>query len=655
MTDRTQSVADTFPKLLGERVRTGGNRPAMREKRYGIWQTWTWKEYEGVIRDFAHGLAELGFKRGDKLAIIGDNRPRLYAAMASAQCLGGFPVPAYPDSVASEIQYVVEHSEANFIVAEDQEQVDKALEIREKCAFVQAIIYVDPKGLRDYDPELVLSFETLEERGRQLAERDPEFLDQAIEKGSGTDTAVILYTSGTTGTPKGVVLSHDNLLITSRNAAKFDRVTSDTNSLAYLPMAWVGDNIFSFSEAFVAGFCVNCPESAATVMQDMREIGPDFYFGPPRIFENLLTMVMIRMEDAGWIKRKMFHYFMGVARRVGGRILDHQSVSPWGRLLYGVGELLVFGPLKNALGMSRVRVAYTAGEAIGPELFDFYRSLGINLKQLYGQTEAAVFVTMQSDGEVRSETVGAAFPDVELKIAENGEVLYRSPGVFQEYYKNPQATAETKTPDGWVKTGDAGYVNEEGHLRIIDRAKDVGKMNDGSMFAPKFIENKLKFYQYIKEAVTFGDQKDYASAFINIDLDAVANWAERNNITYGGYQEIASHDKVRGLIEGCIMEVNENLAADSHLRSSQIQRFIILHKELDADDGELTRTRKVRRRIIAEKYGTLIDALYSDQQHVKVESQVTFEDGSTGSLHADLKIYDLPGLKPMNEPLAAAS
>ena len=298
---------------------------------------------------------------------------------------------------------------------------------------------------------------------------------------------MILYTSGTTGTPKGVVLSHDNLLITSRNAAKFDRVTSDTNSLAYLPMAWVGDNIFSFSEAFVAGFCVNCPESGATVMQDMREIGPDFYFGPPRIFENLLTMVMIRMEDAGWVKRKMFHYFMSVARRVGGSILDRQSVSPWDRLLYGLGELLIYGPLKNTLGMSRIRVAYTAGEAIGPELFDFYRSLGINLKQLYGQTEAAVFVTMQSDGEVRSETVGAAFPDVELKIAENGEVLYRSPGVFQEYYKNPQATAETKTPDGWVKTGDAGYVNEEGHLRIIDRAKDVGKMSDGSMFAPKSV------------------------------------------------------------------------------------------------------------------------------------------------------------------------
>jgi long-chain acyl-CoA synthetase len=488
-----------------------------------------------------------------------------------------------------------------------------------------------------------------------LAERDPGFLDQAIDEGSGADTAVILYTSGTTGTPKGVVLSHENLLVTSRNAAEFDHITPDTNSLAYLPMAWVGDNIFSFSEAFVAGFCVNCPESGATVMQDMREIGPDFYFGPPRIFENLLTMVMIRMEDAGWIKRKLFHYFMGVARRAGGRILDHQSVSLWDRLLYGVGELLIFGPLKNTLGMSRIRVAYTAGEAIGPELFDFYRSLGINLKQLYGQTEAAVFVTMQRDGEVRSETVGTAFTDVELKIAENSEVLYRSPGVFQEYYKNPEATAETKTPDGWVKTGDAGYVDEEGHLRIIDRAKDVGKMNDGSMFAPKYIENKLKFYQYIKEAVTFGDQKDYASAFINIDLDAVSNWAERNNITYGGYQEIASHDKVRGLIEDCIAKVNEDLAADSHLRSSQIQRFIILHKELDADDGELTRTRKVRRRIIAEKYGTLIDALYSGQQHVEVESQVTFEDGSTGSLHADLKIYDLPGLKPMHESLAAAS
>jgi len=648
-------LADTFPRLLRERVRESGDRPAVREKKYGIWQTWTWREYDLVIRIFALGLAEIGFSRGDKLVLIGDNRPRLYAAMASVQCLGGIPVPAYQDSAAGEIQYVVEHAEARFILAEDQEQVDKALEIREQCPFVQAIIYDEPRGLRDYDSELVLSFDSIEERGRQFAKRDPGFLDQEIDKGSGDHTAVILYTSGTTGTPKGVVLSHNNLIITSRHAVKFDRIDEHVNGLSYLPMAWVGDNIFSFAEAFVAGFCINCPESSATVMQDMREIGPTFFFGPPRIFENLLTMVMIRMEDAGWIKRTMFHYFMGVARRAGGRILDHQRVSVLDRLLYGLGQVLVYGPLKNTLGMGRIRIAYTAGEAIGPEIFEFFRSLGINLKQLYGQTEAAVFITMQPDGEVRSETVGTPAPEVELQIADNDEVHYRSPGVFLEYYKNPEATAETKTVDGWVKTGDAGYVDDEGHLRIIDRAKDVGKLNDGSMFAPKYIENKLKFFQYIKEVVAFGDQQDYAAALINIDLEAVSNWAERNNITYGSYQEIAAHQQVSSLIEDCIAKVNKDLAGDSHLRSSQIQRFIILHKELDADDGELTRTRKVRRRFIREKYALLIDALYSDQQHVAIESEVTFEDGSKGAVSANLQVFNLQTLQSTNEPMAAAS
>ncbi|MEE1567054.1 MAG: AMP-binding protein, partial [Arenicellales bacterium] len=325
------------------------------------------------------------------------------------------------------------------------------------------------------------------------------------------------------------------------------------------------------------------------------------------------------------------------------------------RLLYGLGQVLVYGPLKNTLGMGRIRIAYTAGEAIGPEIFEFFRSLGINLKQLYGQTEAAVFITMQPDGEVRSETVGTPAPEVELQIADNDEVHYRSPGVFLEYYKNPEATAETKTVDGWVKTGDAGYVDDEGHLRIIDRAKDVGKLNDGSMFAPKYIENKLKFFQYIKEVVAFGDQQDYAAALINIDLEAVSNWAERNNITYGSYQEIAAHQQVSSLIEDCIAKVNKDLAGDSHLRSSQIQRFIILHKELDADDGELTRTRKVRRRFIREKYALLIDALYSDQQHVAIESEVTFEDGSKGAVSANLQIFNLQSLQSTNEPMAAAS
>ncbi|MGB1861146.1 MAG: AMP-binding protein [Arenicellales bacterium] len=631
---------ETFPQLLLQRLEHDAERPAMREKAYGIWQTWTLGQLCEESFALAAGLADLGFARNDTLVIIGDNRPRLYGSMIAAQALGGVPVPAYQDSVAEEIQYVVDHAEARFIIAENQEQVDKALEIREQCPRVEHVIYCDPKGLRKYDPQVVMDIQSVMARGRELLKTDPDKINSEIQKGKSSDTSIILYTSGTTGRPKGVVLSHENLLATARNTNEFDGITAEEEVLAYLPMAWVGDNVFSFAMGFVAGFCVNCPESANTVAQDLREIGPTFYFAPPRVFESVLTSVMIRMKDAGRLKRSLFDHFMKVAKKTGVALMDGQSVSAWDRFHYWLGELLVYGPLKNTLGLSRVRVAYTAGEAIGPEIFEFYRSLGINLKQLYGQTEATVFITMQPDGVVRSESVGTPPPGVEVRIEENGEVVYRSPGVFKEYFKNPEATAETKTSDNWVHTGDAGYFDDEGHLRIIDRAKDVGKLNDSSMFAPKFLENKLKFFPEIKEVVTFGDQRDFVTAFINIDLDAVANWAERNNVAYASYQELAAHPEVYALVQGCIEQVNQSLAQDSHLSSSQIRRFLILHKELDPDDGELTRTRKVRRRIINERYGDLIEALFDGRKNCFISTEVMFEDGRQGQIEADLEIRD---------------
>ncbi|MCP4386768.1 MAG: long-chain fatty acid--CoA ligase, partial [Gammaproteobacteria bacterium] len=585
---------DTFPKLLASHVKLRPTRDAIREKDLGIWQSWTWAEAAAEIRALACGLATLGLQRGDKLAIIGDNRPRLYWGMTAAQALGAVPVPLYQDAVADEMAYVLDNADVKIALVEDQEQVDKMLEVMERCPKIKHIIFDDTRGMRHYEQEFLHDYEKLQQAGIAHDHDHPEFYDQEIAAGSGADISIMLYTSGTTGNPKGVVLSNDNVIITARNGIVREGLSADEEVLAYLPMAWVGDNLFSYAQSYVAGFCVSCPEDASTVAHDLREIGPTYYFAPPRVYENMLTQVMIRMEDAAKIKRKLFHYFMEHAGKVGVRILNGQSVSLKDSLLYKLGNIFVYGPLKDVLGLRRTRLAYTAGEAIGPEIFDFYRSLGINIKQLYGQTECMVFICVQPDGEVFADTVGTPAIDVEIKIDDNGEIMYRSPGVFLSYYKNPESTASTKTDDGWVHTGDAGFFDEHnGHLKIIDRAKDVGKLTDGTLFAPKYIENKLKFFSFVKEAVLFGDGRDHSTAFINIDLDAVGNWAERRGLAYSGYIDLANLDEVYQLIKECVDKVNQDLSQDSRLANSQIHRFLILHKELDADDGELTRTRKV--------------------------------------------------------------
>ena len=637
---------DTFPKLLAANARIRGGKPASREKDYGIWQTWTWSEVADEVRALACGLAALGFKRGDRLAIIGDNRPHLYWSMPAAQAVGGVPVPIYQDSVADEMQYVLAHAECRFAVVENQEQVDKLLEIKDRLPLLETIIYHFPRGMRHYTQDFLHLYADVQDKGRAFDAANAGFYDGEVAKGAGGDLAIMVYTSGTTGRPKGVMLSADNLIQTARNAADWEGLTDDDEMLAYLPMAWVGDHIFSVAQAFTHGFCVACPESAETVLQDLREIGPTYFFAPPRIFENILTTVMIRIEDAAPWKQRMFHYFMDLAGRVGRDILDGKPVPFADRVKYRLGEFLVYGPLKNVLGLTRMRLGYTAGEAIGPDIFDFYRSLGLNLKQLYGSTEASVFITIQPNGDIRSDSVGVPAPGVDIRIADTGEVLFKSPGVFHAYYKDDDATAETKTADGWVHTGDAGFLDADGHLKIIDRAKDVGRLTDGTLFAPKYLENKLKFFPFVSEAVTFGDGRDYVAAFINMDLEAVGNWAERRGLAYTGYTDLAGRPEVLELIADCVDKVNADLAQDDKLAGSQIKRFLILHKELDADDGELTRTRKVRRSVITERYGDLIAALYSDQDHCEVTATVTFEDGRTDTIHADLKIRDAKVIPP---------
>ena len=632
--------ADTFPKILIANARDFTGRPASREKDLGIWQTWTWSQVLGETKALAAGLSALGARRGDKIAIVGDNRPRLYWTMCAAQAIGCVPVPVYQDAVAAEMGFVIDNAGARFAIAEDQEQVDKLLQIKDAHPGLETIIFEDGRGMRHYAQPFLLSFAKVQENGRDLLARDLGFFEREVAQGKGGDVAVMLYTSGTTGQPKGVVLSHSNVLVTALNSVELEKLTEAEETLAYLPMAWVGDHIFSFGQSYVAGFCVGCPESGATVMTDLRELGPTYFFAPPRIWENILTTVMIRMEDAGWIKRSLFKRFMDLAKRVGPALLDRKPVGVVDRLLYKLGDLLIYAPLRNTLGFSRIRLAYTAGEAIGPDIFDFYRSLGVNVKQLYGMTEAAVFICIQPDGEVRPDTVGPPAPEVEVKIVESGEVLFRSPGVFQAYYKNEKATSESKTADGWVKTGDAGFFDADGHLRIIDRAKDVGKLADGSLFAPKYIENKLKFFPYIREAVAFGADRDFVAVFINIDLAAVGNWAERQGIVYGGYQELAGRTEVYDLIRDCVEQVNRDLSRETTLVGSQIKRFLILHKELDADDGELTRTRKVRRNFVQDRYEPLVNGLFSGSERAHIETEVTFEDGRKGRVKADLAIAE---------------
>jgi long-chain acyl-CoA synthetase len=635
---------DTVPKLLLRNAAEFGGRAAMRHKDLGIWQSWSWADVRAQVRDLALGLRKLGFERGDAVAIVGSNRPRLYWTFAAVQSLGGIPVPVYQDSVADEMVYVLDHAEVRFAVVEDQEQVDKVQSVLSQLPRLQHIIYDQDKGLKDYDHATLHSYASVQELGRgELAANtgsEAWWLGE-IAKGQGSDVSVMLYTSGTTGRPKGVMLTHDNVVRSGSNANVFDKFTPGDTMLAYLPMAWVGDHIFTYGQAYAGGLCVACPESAATLVEDRREIGPTYFFAPPRVFEDMLTQITVRMEDASATKRRMYKYFMAVADRTGGAILDGKPVGAKDRALYWLGDKLVYAPLRNRMGFTKLRLGYTAGEAIGPELFRFYRSLGLNLKQLYGQTEASVFITMQPDGQVFPETVGTPGPECEIKITETGEVLFKSPGVFLKYFKNDEATAATKTADGWVKTGDAGFIDKRGHLCIIDRAKDVGKLKTGALFSPKYLENRIKFYPEIKEAVAFGDGRDFVTMFLNIDLTSVGNWAERNNISYASYQELAGHPKVIEMIRKRVDELNAVLAKEPLVASSQVRRFIVLSKELDADDGELTRTQKVRRSFIADRYGPLINALYDGSKDARISVEVVFEDGRKGRIEGHMQIIDM--------------
>ena len=634
----------TFPQLMLDHAKQRPDAPALREKEYGIWQALTWRDLAVLVRQLAGGFAAAGLSKGQHVVVVGENRPRLYASMLAAQSLGAIPVPLYQDAASAEFVFPINNAEVAFAVVEDQEQVDKLLEIRPQCPQLAKIWFDDPRGLRHYSEPGLAAIDALIDAGKAREAAQPGFFERAVAAIQPGDVAAMFFTSGTTGNPKGVVHTHFSLLDRAAAGARFDKLTSSEEVLAYMPPAWIGQNIFSYAQWLACGYVVNCPENASTASIDLKEVGPTYYFAPPRIFEGLLTSVTIRMEDAGSIKKWLYQHFMALAQRIGPTLMDGKAVGVLDKLHYALGNLFIYGPLRNTLGFSRVRVAYTAGEAIGPDLFSFYRAIGINLKQLYGSTETAVFVCLQPDNEAKADTVGVPIDGVEIKFDANGELLVRSSGLLKGYYKNEAATAEVLTPDGWYRTGDAGFLDAGGHLKIIDRAKDVGRLmggaSDGAMFAPKYVENKLKFFPYIKEAVAFGDKREKVCAFINIDFDAVGNWAEKRNLPYAGYNDLAAKPQVIELVRECVEKVNADLAQDDKLAGSQIGRFLILHKELDPDDGELTRTRKVRRGAIADKYRVLVDALYAGLSEQFVETAMKFEDGRSGSVSATLKIVD---------------
>ncbi len=622
----------TLPQFLLKNAREHPTAPALREKEKGIWQEWSWADYLGHVRAFALGLVSLGFGRDDKLAILSDNRPQVYAAMVAAQVLGGIPVPVFQDAIAREIQYVIDHADATIVFAEDQEQVDKILELKGSLPKVARLIYEDPKGLRHYADPLLMSLEKLEELGRKLDGERPGLFEELVRSTKSHDVALICYTSGTTGAPKGAMISHANLVSAIQGILEVEHYGRTDQMLAYLPPAWIGDTFWSLAGSLIVGCTVNCPERPETVLENLREIGPHFMIAPPRIWENLVSTVQIKMADASWAKRRLYTWLMPAGEEAARRAMEKQPLSLRLRILRALGEFLVFAPLRDQLGFRRTRYAYTGGAPLGPEIFLFFRSLGINLKQVYGQTEAGGVSCVQRDGDIKLGTVGKPFPNTEVRLTETGEVISRSPCVFVGYYKNPEATIATLR-DGWLYSGDAALFDQDGHLIVIDRAKDVTALADSTKFAPQYIENKLKFSPYIKEAVAVGQDRPYVGAMVNIDMENVGKWAERRQIAYTTYTDLAQKPEVYDLIAEEVERVNRDLPD-----GTRINKYVLLHKELDPDDEEVTRTRKVRRGFVAKKYADIIEALYSEARSVGVTSVITYQDGRQATVRTELAI-----------------
>lgn len=614
----------------------GPEKVALREKEFGIWQSVSWQQYFDNVRDLALGLLALGCQPGDKLAILGDNRPQWVYSELAIQSLGGAALGIFPDSHLDQVKYIIDHSDAVFLIVEDQEQTDKFLQIKEACPKIKHVIVDDMKGMRYYDDPLLVPFTRVQQMGRDLAAAEPGLFEQTLSRVTEGTVAVLAYTSGTTGLPKGAMLTHRNMIKMAVNYDEIDPTYVTDNHVSFLPLAWVGEQMTGVSWHLYKGFTVNFPEKVETVAENIREIGPQLLFAPPRFWEKMCSDIQVKIQDAAWIKRFLYNRCMPMGYKMAELRLANKEPGALASLLSWTCYYLVFRSLKNYLGLKNLRNVYTGGAALGPEIFNLFQALGVNIKQIYGQTETAGISVAHRNKDIKLDTVGKPIPEMEIKISDTGEILTRGPTVFAGYYKNDEATRKTLI-DGWLHSGDQGILDEDGHLLVIDRMKDVMKLSDGTKFSPQLIENKLKFSMYISEAVVVGKERPFVAALVNMDMNNVGKWAENNKITYTTYTDLSQKEQVYDLIAEEIAEMNKSLP-----KAAQVRRFVMLHKELDADDDEMTRTRKVRRSFVEQRYAQLIQALYGDQEVLDVATDIRYRDGKEFRMQTSVRIKEVP-------------
>ncbi|RJR17377.1 MAG: long-chain fatty acid--CoA ligase [Desulfobacteraceae bacterium] len=628
----------TIPKLFVSQCKKyGRNKVAMREKEFGIWIPFTWQDYYDNVKYLCLGMVSLGLKKGDKVAMIGDNRPEgLWAEMA-AMCAGGIGVWLFQDCMMDEVKYIIDHSDTTFFVGETQEEVDKALAIKDSCPKLKWIIWDDPKGMRNYKQDFLMSIKKVQEKGKELDKKQPDLFEKLVSQGHGDDICLLFYTSGTTSLPKGALLSHWNMLTMGHNLMSVDPCYDTDDFVSYLPFAWIGEQMMSISCGLQIGYTLNFPEEPGTARENIREIGPHVMFAPPRLYEGMTRQVQVKYIDSTWIKKKAYEFATWVGYRVANLSFEGKKVSPGMRILNWIAYLVMQKKLKDHLGMSRLRHCYTGGAAMGPDHFRFFHALGVNLKQIYGQTEIAGISIVHRDGGVKFDTVGTPIPETEVRITDEGEIITRSPSVFQGYYKNDEATAKTLV-NGWLYSGDRGFIDEDGHLVVFDRSKDVMTLRDGRPFSPQYLETRLKFSPYIQEAWVVGDKRDYVTAVMCIDYSVVGKWADERKINYTSYQELSQKPQVYDLVQKQIEEANRDLP-----EVARIHKFVNLYKAFDADDEELTRTSKLRRAFVENRYKDILAALYSNNEMVHMDTTITYEDGREQRIKTDLAIRKVKG------------